>query len=169
MQASRLSVSFVGHTAHCGTESEYLVLNGSHIFISLREYWCYLVLSPNIHVKEDEEGKPSAKDTMRQLVLTFCSSLLLQPTEKTETLHVCIFGEGIGGREKHTKTREIPRTRKATGVPRKQPRSQGFSPRRRKALGTRLPRKYLVHVNRHHWMTLTWYNNYSVASYDSRS
>ena len=73
------------------------------------------------------------------------------PTEKTETLHVCIFGDGIGkgreGREKHTNTREIPKTRNAT----------------------RVPRKYLVHVNRHHWMTLTWYNNYSVASYDSRS
>ena len=37
-QASRASVSFVGHTVHCGTESEHPVFNGSHIFISLREY-----------------------------------------------------------------------------------------------------------------------------------
>ena len=52
-KASR--VSFVGHTAHCGTESEHQVLNGSHIvFISLREYWYYLLLSSNIHVKGDK-------------------------------------------------------------------------------------------------------------------
>ena len=53
IQASR--VSFVGHTAHCGTESEHQVLNGRHIvFISLRECWYYLVLSSNIHVKGDK-------------------------------------------------------------------------------------------------------------------
>ena len=52
MQASR--VSFVGHTAHCGTDSEHQVSNGSHLFISLREYWYYLVLSSNIHVKGDK-------------------------------------------------------------------------------------------------------------------
>ena len=53
IEASKVSVSFVGHTAHCGTESEHQVLNGSHIFISLREYWYYLVLCSNIHVKGD--------------------------------------------------------------------------------------------------------------------
>ena len=53
IQASRVSVSFVGHTAHCGTESEHQVLIGSHIFISFREYWYYLVLSSNIHVKRE--------------------------------------------------------------------------------------------------------------------
>jgi len=54
IQTSRVSVSFVGHTAHCETESEHQVLNGSHIFISLCEYWSYLVLSSNIHVKGDK-------------------------------------------------------------------------------------------------------------------
>ena len=54
IQASRVSVSFVGHTAHCGTESEHQVLIGSHIFISFREYWHYLVLSSNIHVKREK-------------------------------------------------------------------------------------------------------------------
>lgn len=44
--ALRVSASFVGHTAHCGTESAQQVLNGSHIFISLREHWYYLVLCP---------------------------------------------------------------------------------------------------------------------------
>ena len=51
MQASRISVSFGGHTAHCGTESEHQVLDGSNIFISLRKYWYYLVLHSNIYVK----------------------------------------------------------------------------------------------------------------------
>ena len=50
-QASKVSISFVGHTAHCGTESEHQALNGSHIFKSLSEYWNYLVLSSNNHVK----------------------------------------------------------------------------------------------------------------------
>ena len=54
MQASRVSASFVWHKAHCGTESEHQVLNGSHIFISLHEYWYYLVLRSNIHVKGDK-------------------------------------------------------------------------------------------------------------------
>ena len=28
-------ISFVGHTAHCGTESEHQVLSGSHIFTQM--------------------------------------------------------------------------------------------------------------------------------------
>ena len=76
MQASRISVSFGGHTAHCGTESEHQVLDGSNIFISLHKYWYYLVLRSNIYVKgEGEEGKQSGMADIQQLVLTFCPTM----------------------------------------------------------------------------------------------
>ena len=53
IQTSRVSVSFVGHTAHCETESEHQVLNGN-LFISICKYCYYSVLSSNIHEKGDK-------------------------------------------------------------------------------------------------------------------
>ena len=52
-------------------QSEYEVLNGSHIFISLCEYWYYLVLSSNIHVKGDK--MKSNKNPVRLTFDSLCS------------------------------------------------------------------------------------------------
>ena len=52
-------------------------LNGRLIFISLREYWYYLVLSSDIHVKGDKMKRDNntMKAAIRELVPTFCPTM----------------------------------------------------------------------------------------------
>ena len=92
MQASRVSVSFVGHTAHCGTESEHQVLNSSHIFISFTRI-LVLFAAKFQHSRKrrrDEEGKQSDKGCHWRVGAPFLSYNALLPTEKTETLAACM-------------------------------------------------------------------------------
>ena len=52
-------------------------LNGRLIFISLREYWYYLALSSDIHVKGDKMKRDNntMKAAIRELVPTFCPTM----------------------------------------------------------------------------------------------
>ena len=83
---------------HCGTESEDPVLNGSHIFISLREYWYYnMVLNSNIHVKENKMKRETIQQGCHLTVgAHFLSPNVLQHTEKTETLDAVIVFQALG-------------------------------------------------------------------------
>ena len=77
-QASKVSISFVGHTAHCGTESEHQALNGSHNLSSFL-YTILVLFGTKFKYsrkrRQDDEGKQSSKADIRQLVLTFCLAI----------------------------------------------------------------------------------------------
>ena len=91
--ASRASVSFVGHTAHCGTERTESK-SGMAILSSfpLREYWYYLVLSRfQYSCKRTQDNKRKNPEGCHSRVgAHFLSHGAMQPTEKTETLDACI-------------------------------------------------------------------------------
>ena len=86
MQAARVSVSFGGHTAHCGTESE--------LQLSLR-WQSYFHFFTRILVlfgttfrysrkrRQGEEGKQSGKADILTVGAHFLSHNALLPTEKT--------------------------------------------------------------------------------------
>ena len=82
-QASRVQFA-LWYAAHLGTESEHQVLNGGHIFLSLREYLYYLVLSSNLHVKWDKmkrENNPIRLplETWSSLIVRQCACLYSAP------------------------------------------------------------------------------------------
>ena len=63
--------------AHCGTECEHQVLNGSRIFISFTRILELFGTTFQYSRKrrQDEEGKQSNKAAIPQLVLTFCPTM----------------------------------------------------------------------------------------------
>ena len=65
------------NAVHCGTESEHQVLNDSHIFVSFTGILLLFGTKFQYSCKrrQDDEGKHSDKASIRDLVLTFCSTM----------------------------------------------------------------------------------------------